>query len=74
MNWAGLALAIIQLAIGLLEWSKRRSTVMQVQQEEAARQALRLLDLTERGRQLRSRIEKLEDQEATSLWEEMIKR
>ena len=73
MSWASLALATIQLAASILEWVKRREATTQVQEQEAVRQALRLLELTDQGKRLRAELSKLSEGEALSLWEDMIK-
>lgn len=72
MNWAGLALAFIQLAASILEWSKHRNAVAEAQQLETARQALRLLELTEQGKKLRAHLAMMNDEEAQALWLEMV--
>jgi hypothetical protein len=73
MSWASLALAVVQLAISVLEWSKRREIFAAAQEQESARQALRLLELTEQGRRLRAELAKLTEGEALALWEDMVK-
>lgn len=73
MNWAALALALIQLMASILEWSKRREVLVQAQEQETVKQALRLLELTEQGKRFRQELAKLSDQEALALWEDMLK-
>lgn len=73
MSWASLALAVIQLCAALLEWSKRRETLMLAQEQETIKQALRLLEITDQGKKLREELAKLSESEALALWEDMVK-
>lgn len=72
MNWAALALALLQLAASLLEWSKRRAATTNAQEVIAAQQALRLLELSDQGQKLRAKLDTLSDPEAQLLWDQMI--
>jgi hypothetical protein len=73
MNWAALALAMIQLAASLLEWARRRNIMAEAQQAETVRQGLRLLDLTEQGKRIREKLASLSEDEADKLWLDMVK-
>ena len=73
MTWASALIAAIQLAISLLENAKRRNALAEAETQLVAKAAIRLLELTAQGRQLRAAISVLDDPEAEKLWQEMVK-
>lgn len=72
MSWATLLLAIVQLCSSLLEL-RRKSVALTVAQEAVAnQQAIRLLELSQKGQELRARLDLLSDPEAQLLWDRML--
>lgn len=75
MTWGtigAIIVALLNIASSLTVWLRQRNALDRARDEQIARSAMAVLELTREGQALRDRVNALSDPEAEELWKRMI--
>lgn len=73
MSWASIILTGLNLLSSLMNYFNEKNLIKQGEDKAIAKASLLLLEMTEEGKNIRERINKLSDSESEELWDRMTK-
>lgn len=74
MSWISLIPSLLSIAAQLLSWAKARQDIAAGRDEEIARAAMKVLELTAYGKRLNEKLLAMGDDEARALYERLVVR
>jgi hypothetical protein len=72
MSWGSLAVTFVKLVLGIVSYMNKRQMLKAGEDKVIAETSLRILESTKHGKELRERIRGLNEEEVTSLWDDII--
>lgn len=72
MSWATIILTGLKILLALLDRANQNNLIKAGEDKQIAEASVRILEATQHGKRIRENIKKLSDEQADSLWEDML--